>query len=139
MVAKTQAAQAREDLDILRAMVRHENDLIHQRLGWMFTLQGLLFTAVGFLWRTSGFLTEVLGAVGLLSCLSIGYTLARGLGAIKTLLSHATAREKLSLHPGVPIIGASREPVEWLLPARFLPWVLGAAWLTLLSYRAWTL
>jgi hypothetical protein len=37
--------------DVARGMIRHENELINNRMGWMTTLNGLLFTAIGFLWE----------------------------------------------------------------------------------------
>jgi hypothetical protein len=46
--------QARPDLsgyeNVAREMIRHEDEVINNRVGWMATLNGLLFTAVGFLW-----------------------------------------------------------------------------------------
>lgn len=54
----------------------------------MFTLQGLLFAAASF-WNAGVLPVTVLGSVGILSCISIVYTLARGLTAIKELLAIA--------------------------------------------------
>ena len=121
-------------------MIKHENELVNQRLGWMFTLQGLLFGSVSFLWAASVLPIMVLGLIGLISCISIGYTLARGLDAIKELL--AIARDyKKSLPPNIslpPLIGARRKAVEWLLPGRLLPWALGLGWIAILAFRTVT-
>jgi hypothetical protein len=40
----------KEYADILRKMVRHENELTNQRLTWMVTLNGLMLTGLGFIW-----------------------------------------------------------------------------------------
>jgi hypothetical protein len=67
-------------------MIRHENSLLNQRLGWLFAVQGFLFTATAFFWRESAIPVIVLGLVGMISCASIGHTLRRGQDAIKHLL-----------------------------------------------------
>ena len=128
-------AEASEYLAVIREMIRHENDLVNQRLGWMFTLQGLLFAAASF-WKAAVLPFTVLGLVGILSCISIGYTLARGLTAIKELL--AIAHDYKKALPDMvlpPLIGARRKATDWLLPGRLLPWVLGTAWASLLAFR----
>ena len=79
----------------------------------------------------------VLGSTGVLSCISIGYTLARGLNAIKELL--AIAQEFKETLPAdfvlPPTIGARSKAIEWLLPGRLLPWVLAAAWVMISAFR----
>lgn len=42
-------AKAR-DAEIVRVMIRHENDLTNHRLTWMLTLEGFLFAGIGFAW-----------------------------------------------------------------------------------------
>jgi hypothetical protein len=129
--------QAAGYLEVIRDMIKHENELVNQRLSWMFTLQGLLFGSVSFLWAANVLPTMVLGLVGLLSCVSIGYALARGLGAIKDLLAIAQDYKK-SVPSNIslpPTIGSRRKAVEWLIPARLLPWVLGLAWIAILAFR----
>lgn len=73
-------------LDVIRNMILHENELINQRLTWLFALQGLLFGAISFLWNTHLFPIVIISLVGIISSISIGYTLARGLNTIKELL-----------------------------------------------------
>lgn len=124
-------------LATIREMIRHENGLVNQRLGWMFTLQGFLFTAASFLWQISPLPVIVLCLVGVLSCISIGYTLTRGLQAVKDLLATACEYNKTLLHGMTfpPIIGSRSKAFEWLIPARLLPWVLGLAWIAILFFR----
>lgn len=129
--------QATGYLAVIRDMIKHENNLVNQRLSWMFTLQGLLFTATSFLWKTSILPVIVFGLVGTISCISIGYTLTRALTAIKDLLAIAQDYKK-SLPENMilpPIIGSRHKAIEWLLPSRLLPWVLGIAWIAILIFR----
>lgn len=126
-------------LTVVREMIRHEDDLVNQRLGWMFALQGLLFTAAGFLWTTSEWPVVTIGCVGLLSCVSVGYSLGRALSAMSELHKKASER-KTSLLDVVrdklpPTVGARNRAVGWLLPAILLPWVIGAAWVAMIILR----
>ena len=41
------------DDNILRTMIRHEDGLRDQRLGWLFALNGFLFATLGFAWSDS--------------------------------------------------------------------------------------
>jgi hypothetical protein len=126
-------------LDTLREMIRHEDGLLHQRLTWMWTLQGILFTAASVLWSKDGRGVALIAGIGLLSCLSIGYSLARGLRAIHGLrILDENQRKELKEDCCLlaPTIGAQAPPrVRWLLPGFFLPWVFGAGWVTMLIVR----
>lgn len=117
-------------LGIIRDMIKHENELINQRIGWMFTLQGLLFGGIAFLWESANPIIVILGVVGILSCMSIGYSLNRGVNAIKALLENGFTcqRTQPSNRTFPPIIGSTNKAVEWFIPARLLPWVFGFAW-----------
>lgn len=124
-------------LDVIREMIRHENDLANQRLGWLLTVQGLLFTATSLLWTGSPLPVAVFCGVGGLSCLSVGYTLTRGSNAVKDLLATARTYKEALPHGMVfpPIIGSRHKAIEWLVPARLLPWVFGLAWIAILVLR----
>lgn len=39
-----------DDFDRIRNLIRHENELINQRLTWLGTFQGLLLAALAFAW-----------------------------------------------------------------------------------------
>jgi hypothetical protein len=129
--------QAADYLTVIRDMIKHENELVNQRLTWLFTFQGLLFTATGFLWKASIFPVTVLGFIGIISCISIGYTLSRGLNAIKDLLALARDYKKPLTENWIfpPSIGSRRKAIELILPGILLPWVLGIAWIAILIFR----
>ena len=130
--------QAERYLTVIRDMIRHENTLLNQRLGWLFALQGLLFSAAAFLWRASALPVIAFSFVGILACVSIGHTLARGQHAIRRLLIDKGQKYTKRLPQEwimPPIIGSRGKAIEWLLPGRFLPWVLGVAWIAILVFR----
>jgi hypothetical protein len=78
--------QAVDYLTIVRDMIKHENELVNQRLTWMFTLQGPLFAASSFLWKENILPVMVFGFVGITSNILICYTPNRGLKNSKRLL-----------------------------------------------------
>jgi len=126
-----------EFVSVIREMIRHEDTVLNHRLSWMWTLQGLLFAAAGVLWDKDWRGVLLMGLVGLLASISIGYSLARGLRAVKELLSIA-ADQKQRHGEGAempPTIGARTKAVDWLLPGRLLPWVFGLAWIALILLR----
>jgi len=129
--------QAADYLTVIREMIKHENELVNQRLSWLFTLQGLLFTATSFLWKATMLPVIVFSFVGIISCISIGYTLRRGLNAIKELLALKSDYKKPLPKNWIfpPTIGARSKAKEWILPAMLLPWVLGIAWIAILIFR----
>lgn len=75
------------DPEVLRTMIRHENDLMNHRLTWLLTSQGLLFTALGFALSNpnqqfSQQLREVLAFVGILLAASSSIVLDAANNAI---------------------------------------------------------
>jgi hypothetical protein len=131
------AEDVRSFVNVIREMIRHEDTILNHRLTWMWTLQGLLFAAAGVLWDKDKRGVVIMGVVGILSCVSIGYSLSRGLRAVKELLGLA-ASHKRHIGEGVelpPTIGARTKAIEWLLPGRLLPWVFGLAWASVIVLR----
>ena len=136
-MSERQHEGVRAFVSVIREMIRHEDVLLNQRLTWMWTLQGLLFGATSVLWDKDSPAVMLIGLVGLLSCISIGYSLARGLRAVRELLGVA-ADHKKRLGEGAeipPTIGARTKATEWLLPGRFLPWVFGVSWVLVIVLR----
>ena len=64
---------------------KHEDDLLNHRMTWMWTLQGLLFTALGLLWRVHVLPAVLICIVGLLSCVSIGFSLRCSVRALQNM------------------------------------------------------
>ena len=125
-------------VDIIREMIRHEDQVLNQRMTWMWTLQGLLYGAVGFLWQSGKlFPIIVIAFVGLLSCITIGYSLVRGMAAVSDLLELAKQQKERVKERCVipPTIGSRSKAIEWLLPGYSLPWIMGGAWCALIAIR----
>ena len=58
-------AQIERTAEMLREMVRHEDDLRNHRITWLCQLQGFLFASLGFAWGKSQRLTTILAVLGL--------------------------------------------------------------------------
>lgn len=108
--------------DVLRQMMSEENTVLNHRMTWMWTLQGLLFTSIGFLWDKSPMATFFICITGVVSCLSIGFSLHCGVRAIHKL-------ERSSNNPST-IIGleSSNVRLQFLLPWNLLPIFMGSIW-----------
>ncbi|MCP4700878.1 MAG: hypothetical protein GY862_29090 [Gammaproteobacteria bacterium] len=118
----------------IRAMIMHENTLLNQRIGWMWTLQGLLFTAMSLLWKdhSAPGIVIIISLVGLLSSVSIGYSFSRATAAIRGLLKTADdfKEEHANQFKLPPTIGLrTSDSLQWLLPWKSMPFVIGAAWI----------
>ncbi len=133
--------RAFEFVEVIRGMIRHEDTLMNHRLAWMWALQGFLFGAVGLLWKERTLAVLVISIVGVVSCVSIGYSTNRGLRAIKDLLG--ICRKFKESIPGdyqlPPTIGSRKKANEWLLPARALPSIFGTSWVLIFAIRLFSL
>src|SRR3954467_7252323 len=91
--------------EIYRQMIRHEDGLRDQRLGYLLTLNGFLFAALAFAWRRQGdeavALVLVLAAVGLFVGLSAWSAQAISEAAVSNL------RDSAPQHTEVPIMGVT--------------------------------
>jgi hypothetical protein len=132
--------EACEHLSVYREMIKHENDLLDKRLGWLFTLQGFLFASFSFIWDKNYSAVIILCVLGITTCISIGYTLARGANATTDLVMSAINYKKAlpEKYKLPPIIGSKHKASEWLLPSRLLPWIMGISWIILIFIRLFT-
>lgn len=131
------AADGREkNLAVIRSMIQHEDLLLNQRLTRMWTLHGLLLASSSVLWEKDWRPLLVIAVVGFLSCVSIGYSMGRGIRTIRRLLSDGNAIRGDQSLPGV--MGARVPAYDFLLPGYFFPWLLAAAWVALLVIRLFT-
>jgi hypothetical protein len=134
------------DDNILRTMIRHEDGLRDQRLGWLFALNGFLFAALGFAWSDSDstslvVIVSVLGVVVGVSSASAMYASEVAIKRLRDLGTRAPGEES---HP-MPIVALRSEDlvarggvgrlVPKLYPWRLIPWCLVVAWLAVLVVR----
>jgi hypothetical protein len=116
-----------ENVNKLREMICHENDLLNHRMTWMWTFQGFLFAALAFAWNVHKFPVVVFCFLGLVSSISFGYSFHIAHLAIGDLTIQAKRRENSE---GTPVIGREGH-FTVLLPWRLLPWIMGIVWVVL--------
>jgi hypothetical protein len=46
----TNSSVPNAEAEVIRTMIRHENDLVNHRLTWLLALEGFLFAGIGFAW-----------------------------------------------------------------------------------------
>jgi len=119
--------------DAVRELIKHENDLIAQRVGWMGTLEGFLFAALSFSWQDPGRGLHspvlILCPIGILvAAFSIwGIWLADD--AIHTMLKELDKKSYVfGYHP--PVWGPVCETVrnKWKVPWIWLPIIIIMTW-----------
>jgi len=125
--------------DEIRNLIKHENELVNHRLGWLMTAQALLYTALSLIWKSGFNEVLVIGLVGILSSLTFGYSLKFSDKAIGRLLS--IYREQLKNKSKkeenyAPVIGYEGKTTLIFLPWNFMPWLLVAAWVSLIALRS---
>ena len=126
-----------DQAEVIRSMIRHEDDLANHRASWLNGGQGLLFTGMTFAWReTQGHsylvtLFAVLGiSVALLSLVALGSATF----AVKNLL--VWWEEHKGDYSGPPVVGVyPSSKMAYLSPRNALPLVYVAAWVSVLIMR----
>lgn len=128
---------ARDRERILREMIRHEDSLRDNRLGYLLTFNAFLFAGLAFAWKNSDALITVLALVGL----AVGISAEAGQ---ITSNKAVTKLRKLAEDADPPIVGlTSHETGEYqlswwtreLAPWKTLPLILIVAWPTVLVVR----
>ena len=119
--------------NVIREMIRHEDDLLLGRTNWLMTLQGLLFAALAFGWDRP-WLPFLIVALGILfSTLFIPY-LNLSEQAIAQLLGWW--KENGAGYDGPPITGLEYKNIPGvlskILPWNLMPYVFIVAWLVFL-------
>jgi hypothetical protein len=131
---------------VLRTMIRHEDGLRDQRLGWLFALNGFLFAALGFAWSDSDStsLVVIVAVLGVVVGVSSACGMYASEVAIERLRELGARRPEHGEHP-VPIValrstdltarGGLAALVPRLYPWRLIPWCLVIAWVAVLVVR----
>jgi hypothetical protein len=123
--------------EVIRGMIRHENELLNSRMSWLLTLEGFLFAALGFAWEKdhTRCLALLLSLVGMLVALSAGVMLHCSNRAVARLHDEWCERRKKEANyagPGVVGFWAGNLFLRLFQPARVYPPLLAAAWLIIL-------
>ena len=128
--------------EILRALIRQENDVTNHRTTWLLVSQGIFFAAVPALLRVHWFPALVVSVVGIFTTLSIGHALGNSFESrlyLKRTWRERIEREGYRWEDFPPLDGGNPElhPVRWLFPWTFIPRVIVTAWLLLIAYGLW--
>lgn len=133
---------AEKRAETLRTLIRHENDVTNHRTSWLLVAQGILFAAAVNLLHKHWFPVLVLALIGIGLCVSIGHALANSYQSrryLKAIWRNYLSERHLDWSQFAPLDGGNPEqqPVRWLFPWLFVPWLFGAAWLSLVAFTVW--
>ena len=130
--------------EILRALIRHENDVTNQRTTWLLVSQGIFFAAASAFVKVHWVPAVIVGVVGMVLALSIGKSLENSYEARQYL--KRSWRERLErngynwedfapLDGGVPGVRVVRQLFPWIV----IPRVFIVAWaILILFFWIWT-
>ena len=111
--------------------IKSENDLLHQRMTWLGTFQGLLFGATAFAWDKNSAQAIVFLAccVGFLVSVSLGYAIYRTNIAIEKTSAYWDKIRPQDYEQLDSEGYRSKSPGAWLMPGRFVPKVFAVTWI----------
>ena len=121
-------------------MLDHENTLVNNRYTWMLASQSLLFTALGVFWVKELFVEITICIVGLVSTISVGYSLYLANRAIWNLVDDWTNysnRKNVSQLP--PIYGLRKKWSPFGFPWLIVPPTVALAWLAIILWRVFNI
>jgi len=118
---------------IIREMIQHESVLTDHRMTWMWALQGLLFTTLGLLWEKSVLATLVVCGLGMISSISVGYSILVSIKATNTLINDWENKlgDNAVQYPRIEALQGHEMRFRYLLPWRLFPFLFPSAWFCL--------
>jgi hypothetical protein len=128
--------------EVLRALIRQENDVTNQRTTWLLVSQGILFAAAAAFAKAHWVPSIVVASVGFVLALSIGQSLQNSYEARQYL--KVSWRQKLEsvglqwtdfppLDGGVPGVKVVRPLFPWTV----IPRLFMVAWVALAIFFVW--
>jgi hypothetical protein len=115
----------------VQELIKHESNLVNQRVTWLVQVQGLLFAALGFLWgKAPTTLVLLFCFLGIATAFSIWNVLALYSPAIQQLVNWWRENKPQDAING-PIIGFDKKSKgleRFLRPWRALPLIFILAW-----------
>lgn len=125
--------------EILRALIRHENEVTNHRTAWLLVAQGILFAAAANFIKVHWFPTVVVGVIGFGIAMSIGHSLSNSFDSrqyFKNSWRSLVSERGLRWEDFPPLDGGfpGLKHRKWLAPWNFIPKALMAAWILLVIY-----
>lgn len=121
------------ELDSIREMIKTENQLINQRIGWLGMFQGLLFAVIAFGWSKSDLIIiYTLCSLGIFVGISIGIATFRANKTIERL-EVDWDDHKSKDYVGRDVVGLRNRSgcLWWLMPGYSIPWAFVIAWVAI--------
>lgn len=127
-----------ENHEIIRSMIKSENELINQRMAWVSSFNGFLLAGIAFAWDKSRALVIVLAFLGITVSLFSGAALLAANRAFRELYVW-WQENKPDNYKGPDVIGLSprykRWPGRWLNPWSVIPIFFACAWVIIAIIR----
>lgn len=127
-----------ETHEIVRSMIKSENEFINHRMTWISTFNGFLFASIAFAWDKSWLLVFVLASLGIAVSLLSGTALLAANRAFRELYDW-WQNKKPENYDGPDVIGLPPRykgwPGSWLNPWGILPFLFALAWFIIAIIR----
>lgn len=125
--------------EILRTMIKNENDYTNHRTTWLLVAEGLLVAGATNLLKDHPGPAIGLAIVGILVALSYGHALQNSLDSrqyLKRLWKDRIAARGYDIEDVLPVHGGypGNKATSWLLPDKFVPRVAICAWVVFIVY-----
>ena len=125
--------------EVLRAMIKNENELTNQRTTWLLVAEGLLVTGVTNLLKDYAWAAIGVAIVGILLAMSYGHALQNNIDSrqyFKRLWNNRLEAHGYAIEDMIPVHGGYPGNLAkgWLLPDRFVPLVAICAWVAFIVY-----
>ena len=127
--------------EILRSLIRHENEVTNHRTAWLLVSQGILFAAAAAFVKIHWFPTIVVGAIGLGIAVSIGHSLNNSFDSRQYFKNSWRAlldQRGFKWEDFPPLDGGfpGLKHRKWLAAWKFIPRAIMVGWALLIAYFA---
>ncbi len=127
-----------ENHEIIRSMIKSENEYMNHRMTWISAFNGFLFTGIAFAWDKSGVLVPVLAFLGMAVSLTSGAALLAANRAFRELYDWWQKNKPVD-YGGPDVIGLPPRYLAgagiWLNPWSIVPFLSAGAWLIIALTR----
>ncbi len=130
-----------ENHEIIRSMIKSENEFMNHRMTWISAFNGFLFAGISFAWDKSCVLVTVLAFLGMAISLSSAASLLAANRAFRELYDW-WQKKKPADYDGPDVIGLPPRYKAgvgaWLNPWSIVPFLSAGAWLIIAITRLMT-